>query len=225
LPRTERLAHVVGLGKRDHPRHAEDVAAGVRGEGRRHLDAARERVEVAPCASELGARDDGEHPLVGVAVVDDRRQAGRRGDSELGGEDVLLHVAWGVVVVEVESALPHRDGARMGEESAQALLVPLGPARRLVRMDAEGAPDALLRLGEGEQILRLLQPHRRNQEAPNSALPRALQRAQPFVVREVLQVAMRVDQHARARAEVVERSIEKASIEGAAIQAARESTQ
>jgi hypothetical protein len=118
------------------------------------------------------------------------------GDRQLLAEDLLLNVARRVIVVEVEAALPHGDRLRVRQQRPQPFRMVRRPTRRVVRVYAERAPDPFFRLAEREQVVRLVEPDRRDQEPPDSALPGALDDRPPLVEREVLEMAVGVDEQA-----------------------------
>jgi len=79
--------------------------------------------------------------------VDDEGEVELVRHRDLGGEDVALGVAGRVVVVEVESALPHGDARRVVEERAQ----PVETVAGLVRMDPGRGPHAVGGLGSTQR--------------------------------------------------------------------------
>ena len=86
---------------------------------------------------------------VGVARMDDERQAGlpRRGD--MGAEALLLHVARAVVVVIVEPRLADRHHLGMARELDQLLHHDVGLLGGVVRMRADRAEHIVMRLDDG----------------------------------------------------------------------------
>src|SRR4029077_6083110 len=91
---------------------------------------------------------------------------------------------------------PHRHGLRIGEEGAEAIPVPLLPGGRLMGVDSQGAPDVRMAMTEGEDLLGLIQPDRRHQEAADAALAGGVQGPLPLVRRQALQMAVGVDENA-----------------------------
>ena len=67
-------------------------------------------------------------------------------------------------------------------------------------MDAQGAPDVRMAVAEGEDVLGLVEPDGRDEEAPHPALPRAVEGPLALVRRQVLQVAVGVDRAGEAGA-------------------------
>ena len=86
--------------------------------------------------------------VLGVAGVDDQRQAGlpRRLDMRL--EALALRRAVGLVVIIIEPALADRDHARMVGGLDQRRGAEVGMGVGLVRMDADARPDVGLALGD-----------------------------------------------------------------------------
>ena len=93
-----------------------------------------------------GAREVGERSrclLLGVSGVDHDCLPELGRELELAREEIALALARRVVAEEVEAGLADRDRALVGEQSAQ-FVEPLGVVvGRLVRVDAEGRPDAV----------------------------------------------------------------------------------
>src|ERR1700688_1751707 len=66
------------------------------------------------------------------------------------------------------------------------------PARRLVRMHAEGAPDVRVAMAEGEDVLGLIQARGRHQEAADAALARRVERLLALGGGETMQGTVRI---------------------------------
>ncbi len=82
-----------------------------------------------------------------------------------------------MVVVKVEAALPHCHRPRVREQRRQALGIAGAPARGLVRMHAERAPDVRVAMTESEDLVGLVEARRRHQEAAHTALARRVEGA------------------------------------------------
>ena len=85
--------------------------------------------------------------LAGAAVDEDGELDGG-GQRELPAEDLLLHVARGMVVVVVEADFADGDDARMLGEALHAVEVGGGEQARLVGVDADGSVNPGVALGE-----------------------------------------------------------------------------
>ena len=107
------------------------------------------RTPVTPPSLTASAEDLG-GVVLGVAGVDDQRQAGlpRRLDMRL--EALALRRAVGLVVIIIEPALADRDHARMVGGLDQRRRAEVGMGVGLVRVDADAGPDVGLALGDGD---------------------------------------------------------------------------
>ena len=112
---------------------------------------------------------------VGVARMDGQRQPGQAGGADVGAEVLLLHVARGAVVEVVEAGLADADHPRMLGQRGDGFGVGNRRFRGVVRMDADGAPEVGLRLGQRRKALRTApawcrwspsRPPRRRRRAP-----------------------------------------------------------
>ena len=88
--------------------------------------------------------------VVGVAGVDDQRQAGRAGGRDVGAKARGLPVARGKVVEIVEAALADGDDAGVSGELEQRCRVVEALLAGLVRVDADGAEHLGPALGQGD---------------------------------------------------------------------------
>ena len=90
--------------------------------------------------------------LLGIAGVDDERQAGlpRRVDMRL--EALALRRAVGLVVIIIEAALADRDHPRMIGGLDQRGGAEVGMRVGFVRVDADACPDVGLALGDGDDL-------------------------------------------------------------------------
>ena len=114
--------------------------------------------EVERGSGELGASGEAmEHPadapfprrfgedrrgiVLGVAGVDDQRQAGGPRRLDMRGEALALRGAVGLVVIIIEPALADRDDARVRRGLDQRRGAEIGMGVGLVRMDPDAGPD------------------------------------------------------------------------------------
>ena len=88
---------------------------------------------------------------VGVAGMDGERQAGQSRGADMGAEAGLLHVARGAVVEVVEAGLADADDLGMAGQCGDVLGCRDRFLRRVVRVDADGAPEVRLRFGDRRQ--------------------------------------------------------------------------
>ena len=97
--------------------------------------------------------EDARHVGVGLARMDDQRQAGlaRRGD--MGAEALLLRVARRVVVVIVEAGLADRDDLRMARARDQVGRASTSSSScGVMRMRADRAVDVGKALGDRQHV-------------------------------------------------------------------------
>ena len=98
--------------------------------------------------------EDGEKIVPGVgavlagAAVDEDGKLDRGSQCELLAEDLLLRVAWGMVVVVVEADFADGDDARMLGKALHAVEVCVDEQARLVGVDADGSVNPGVALGE-----------------------------------------------------------------------------
>src|SRR6185503_13662027 len=109
--------------------------------------------------------DHRQHLLVAVAVVDDDGQSEIDRQRPLLAQDAELLLTRRVIVVEVETALPHRHSFGIRQKGAEAVRIAVNPRRSIMGMDSQSAPDVRMAMTEVEDILRLIQPDRGDEEA------------------------------------------------------------
>ena len=133
---------------------------------------------------------------VGVAGVDDQRQAGLARRRDMGAEALGLLGARAVLVVEVEPGLADADDLGMARRLDQAVGRALPLLLGLVRMDADRAPDVAVALGDGAHLVELVEPRADRQHAGDAGGAGARQHA-GLVGRELgeVEMAVAVDQH------------------------------
>src|SRR5476649_2926650 len=114
---------------------------------------------------------------VGIARMDDQRQAGlaRRGDMD--AEALGLFVARTVLVIEVEPGLADADHLGMARRLDQPFGGTLPLLLGLVRMDTNRAPDIAVTLGDRPHALELVEPRADGQHAGHTGGARARQDA------------------------------------------------
>ena len=108
-------------------------------------------------------------------------------------------VARAVLVVEVEAGLADADHLGMARRLDQRGRECLPLLLRLVRMDADRAPDVAVALGDRPHLLELVEPRADGQHAGDARGPGARQHA-GFVGRQLgeVEMAVAVDQHQAA---------------------------
>ncbi len=145
--------------------------------------------------------------VVGVARVDNQRQASLTGGYDVGPEALGLLVARAVVVMEVEAGLADAHHLGMARRRDQPVGVALPLVLGLVRMDADRAPDIVVPLGDGADALELVEARADRQHGADSRRLRARQHAR-LVDCELgkVEMTMAVDQHVRPRP-LVRRSV------------------
>ena len=133
---------------------------------------------------------------VGVARVDDQRQAGLARRRDVGAEALGLLGARAVLVIEVEAGLADADhlgmARRLDQPVGRALPLLLG----LVRMHADRAPDIGVALGDGRAPVELVEPRADGQHAGHAGRAGARQHAR-LVAGKLgkVEMAVAVDQH------------------------------
>ena len=90
--------------------------------------------------------------VLGVAGVDDERQAGLARGLDMRLEALALRRAVGLVVIIIEPALADGDHARMVGALDQRGGAKVGMGVGLVRMDADAGPDIVMALGDGDDV-------------------------------------------------------------------------
>ena len=135
---------------------------------------------------------------VGIAGVDDQRQAGLARRRDMGAEALGLLVARAVLVVEVEPGLADADDLGMARRLDQAVGRALPLLLRLVRMDADRAPDVVVALGDRAHLVELVEPRADGQHARDAGRAGAREHAR-LVAGKLgkVEMAMAVDQHQR----------------------------
>ena len=112
------------------------------------LDRAREAMQDS--AEAAGSPMFGDHgqavfpgvfAFVGRATVDDDRQLGRAGQFHLLAKDLLLNIAWRVVVKIIEADFAPRNHLGMPRPLFQAGVSGVVGEARLMRMNADARPD------------------------------------------------------------------------------------
>src|SRR6185437_12725957 len=132
---------------------------------------------------------------IGVAGVDDERQAGLARRPAMGAEQRLLPRPRAVLIIEIEPGLAdphHLLMLRQRNEPGDAW-VRLG--RRLVRMDADRAPHIAVALGDGAHPRKLAELGADGEQRLDAGPPRACQDLAALLRRRIIEMAMAVDQH------------------------------
>ena len=185
------LGRLEGDDARDRDVHAE------RQRPVRHLGARAEAMDQAGEGA-LGVflLEDVAGLAVGVAGMDDQRQAGLARRRDMGAEALGLLGARAVLVVEVEPGLADADDLGMARGLDQAVGRALPLLLGLVRMDADRAPDIAVALGDGAHLVELVEPGADGQHAGHAGGAGARQHA-GLVARELgeVEMAVAVDQH------------------------------
>src|SRR3979490_3293282 len=112
---------------------------------------------------------------IGIAGMHDQRQPGlaRRGD--VGAEAFGLLFARTVLVIEIEPGLADADDLGMARRLDQAVGRALPLLLRLVRMNADRAPDVLMTLGDGAHLVELVESRAHGQHARDAGCAGARQ--------------------------------------------------
>ena len=136
------------------------------------------------------------HIGVRVAGMDDDRKAGFPGRPDMGAEAFFLEVAGAVVVVEIEARFAEADDLRVGGHAYQVFGRHLGFVPDIMGMDADGAEDVVVFLGDGEHAFKRGDAGADGQHVADPGLAGAGHDGVEFVL-EIgeIQVAVAVDQH------------------------------
>jgi len=110
--------------------------------------------------------------VVGVAGMDDERQAGRAGGRDMRLEPFALRRPVGLVVVIIEAAFADCDDTRVVGRLDQRRRAQIGMRVRLVRVDADGGPHVGLLVGNGDDVIPFALAGRDIEESGNSARAR-----------------------------------------------------
>ena len=94
----------------------------------------RPRQAIAPC------REDGDHPVGGIAFVDEDREAAARGEVEVLLEAPLLLISRRKVAEEVEAAFAHGDAFRLIQEVLEPREPVVFDVRGMMRVDSGRKP-------------------------------------------------------------------------------------
>src|SRR5258708_29412832 len=132
---------------------------------------------------------------IGVAGMDDERQAGLARRRAMGAEERFLPRPRAVLVIEIEAGLAdpyHFLMLRERNEPGDAWVL---LARCLVRMDADRAPDIGIALGDGAHRRELTHLGADGEQRPDPCPPRARQDRRALLRRGVIEMAMAVDEH------------------------------
>jgi hypothetical protein len=90
---------------------------------------------------------------LGLAGVDDDRQAGLAGGGDVGPEAGALPVAVRMVVMEIEATLADPDDPLVPRPVDEGRRLHVGMGVGLVGMDADGGPDVALALGKADHLV------------------------------------------------------------------------
>src|SRR5258708_9540803 len=132
---------------------------------------------------------------IGIAGVDDERQASLARRRAMGAEERFLPRPRAVLVIEIEPALAdphHLLMLRQRNEPGDAWVF---LARRLMRVDADRAPDIRIALGDGAHRRELTHLGADGEQRPDTCPPRALHDRRALIRRGVIEMAMAVDEH------------------------------
>src|SRR5260221_1810595 len=132
---------------------------------------------------------------IGIAGVDDERQASLARRRAMAAEERFLPRPRAVLVIEIEPALAdphHLLMLRQRNEPGDAWVF---LARRLMRVDADRAPDIGIALGDGAHRRELTHLGADGEQRPDPCPPRARQDRRALLRRGVIEMAMAVDEH------------------------------
>ena len=133
--------------------------------------------------------------VVGVAGMNHQRQAGFPGRGDMGAEAGLLAVARTVIVVVVEAGLAEADDLRMAGQGDQRRRVGFGLPAGLVGMNADGAPDVVVCLGDGQDPWELADPGANGQHPAHPGRRGTPEHAVDILDKAgIVQVAVAIDQ-------------------------------
>ena len=127
--------------------------------------------------------------------MDDERDIGQARGPDMRAERGLLHVPWRAIIEVIQPQLANSNHLGVVRQSSEFLRFGHRLLCRVVRMDADRAPEVLLRSDYRRQALRLRQRGPDGDHLTHAGRRGARQHARPFSLGVVVQVAMRIDQH------------------------------
>ena len=144
---------------------------------------------------------DGSHVVIGIARMNDQRQAGRPRRRDVIAKAFCLHLARRAVIEIVEARLADGHDLWMGREPYEILARHVRFFRSVVRMRADGAVDLVIGFGDVENCRKLCYARRNGHHAADPRRHSARDhRVALFGEIGKVQMAMAVDEHLRAYA-------------------------